>query len=396
MYAPGDVRVVERENPKIIEPTTTITPRRGHHRWTRIAGAGIATLAVLAASACSGADSTTSAAAPASPVANVASGDLSHGADNFYTSDRVTMQPVIFKNQYQMDVSGNLFVPKNLAPGTRAAAMVVGHPMGAVKEQSANLYATKMAEQGFVTLALDLAFWGGSAGEPRNAVAPDLYTETFSAGVDFLRTQDTVDPERIGALGICGSGSFVISAAKIDPRIKAVATVSMYDMGAANRNGLGHSVTPEQRQAMLAQAATQRDAEFTGGPTEYTSGTVHELAADSTPIEREFYDFYRTQRGAFTPEGTTPDLTTHPTLSSNAKFMNFYPFNDIETISPRPMLFVTGENAHSREFSEEAYRLAGDRKELVIVPGAGHVDLYDRTELIPFDKLSEFYTQNLA
>ncbi|MEU2002291.1 alpha/beta hydrolase [Rhodococcus sp. NPDC019627] len=350
--------------------TTTISPHRGHRRWTRIAGAGIATLAVLAASACSAADSTTSAAAPASPVANLASGDLSHGADNFYTSDQVTMQPVIFKNQYKMDVSGNLFVPKNLAPGTRAAAMVVGHPMGAVKEQSANLYATKMAEQGFVTLALDLAYWGGSAGEPRNAVAPDLYTETFSAGVDFLRTQNSVDPERIGALGICGSGSFVISAAKIDPRIKAVATVSMYDMGAANRNGLGHSVTPEQRQAMLAQAAT--------------------------PIEREFYDFYRTQRGAFTPEGTTPDLTTHPTLSSNAKFMNFYPFNDIETISPRPMLFVTGENAHSREFSEEAYRLAGNRKELVIVPGAGHVDLYDRTDLIPFDKLTEFYTQNLA
>lgn len=372
----------------------TTTVRRYPRRWARIAGDGAATLAVLAASACSAADTTTSAA-PAAPIANLSSGDLSRGADNFYTSDQVTMQPVTFKNQYQMDVTGNLFVPKNLAPGTRAAAMVVGHPMGAVKEQSANLYATEMAEQGFVTLALDLAFWGGSAGAPRNAVAPDLYTETFNAGVDYLRTQDTVDPERIGALGICGSGSFVISAAKIDPRIKAVATVSMYDMGAANRNGLGHSVTPEQRQAFLARAAAQRDVEFRGGPTEYTSGTVHELTADSTPIEREFYDFYRTQRGAFTPEGTTTDLTTHPTLSSNAKFMNFYPFNDIETISPRPMLFITGENAHSREFSEEAYRRAGDRKELVIVPGAGHVDLYDRTELIPFDKLTDFFTQNL-
>ena len=375
---------------------TRTTTRRGHRRWSRIAGAGVATLAVLAASACSAADSPTSSAAPASPVANLASGDLSHGADNFYTSDQVNMQPVTFKNQYQMDVSGNLFVPKNLAADTRAAAMVVGHPMGAVKEQSANLYATKMAEQGFVTLSIDLPFWGGSEGEPRNAVAPDLYSEAFSAGVDYLRTQDTVDPERIGALGICGSGSFVISAAKIDPRIKAVATVSMYDMGAANRNGLGHSVTPEQRQAALAQAAARRDVEFRGGPTEYTSGTVHELTADSTPIEREFYDFYRTQRGAVTPEGTTPDLTTHPTLSSNAKFMNFYPFNDIETISPRPMLFVTGENAHAREVSEAASRLAGDRMELVFVPGAGHVDLYDRTELIPFDKLTEFYTQNLT
>ncbi|MFI6365196.1 alpha/beta hydrolase [Nocardia sp. NPDC050630] len=370
---------------------TTTTVRRRPRRWARIAGAGAATLAVLAASACSGADTTTSAA----PVTPMASGDLSRGADNFYTSDQVTMQPVTFKNQYRMDVTGNLFIPKNLARGTRAAAMVVGHPMGAVKEQSANLYATKMAEQGFVTLALDLAFWGGSDGEPRNAVAPDIYTETFNAGVDYLRTLDTVDPERIGALGICGSGSFVISAAKIDPRIKAVATVSMYDMGAANRNGLGHSVTPEQRQAILARAAAQRDVEFSGGPTEYTGGTVHELTAASTPIEREFYDFYRTQRGAVVPEGATPDTTTHPTLSSNVKFMNFYPFNDIETISPRPMLFITGENAHSREFSEEAYRLAGDRKELVIVPGAGHVDLYDRTDLIPFDKLTSFFTQNL-
>ncbi|WP_406276621.1 alpha/beta hydrolase [Nocardia sp. NBC_00881] len=375
---------------------TTTTVRRHSRRWARIAGAGAATLAVLVASACSGADSGTTSAAPVTPMANLASGDLSRGADNFYTSDQVTMQPVKFKNQYQMDVTGNLFIPKNLAPGTRAAAMVVGHPMGAVKEQSANLYATKMAEQGFVTLALDLAFWGGSAGEPRNAVAPDLYTETFSSGVDYLRTQDTVDPERIGALGICGSGSFVISAAKIDPRIKAVATISMYDMGAANRNGLNHSVTPQQRQAILAQAAAQRDVEFRGGPTEYTSGTVHELTANSTPTEREFYDFYRTQRGAVTPKGASPDTTTHPTLSSNAKFMNFYPFNDIETISPRPLLFITGENAHSREFSEEAYRLAGDRKELVIVPGAGHVDLYDRTELIPFEKLTSFYTQNLA
>ncbi|GEM31500.1 membrane protein [Nocardia neocaledoniensis NBRC 108232] len=374
---------------------TNLSPATGSHRLRKLTGAGITTLAVLTAAACTGAD-TTNSSAPVSPAANLATGDLSHGADNFYTSDQVTKQPVTFQNQYRMEVAGNLFVPKNLAPGTRAPAMVVGHPMGAVKEQSADLYATKMAEQGFVTLSLDTAFWGGSDGNPRNAVAPDVYTETFSAGVDYLRTQDTVDPERIGALGICGSGSFVISAAKIDPRIKAVATVSMYDMGAAARNGLNHSVTLDQRRTMIDDAAAQRDIEFRGGPAEYTSGTVHELTAESTPIEREFYDFYRTQRGAVTPDSATPETTTHPTLSSNVKFLNFYPFNDIETISPRPMLFVTGENAHSREFSEEAYRLAGDRKELVIVPGAGHVDLYDRTELIPFDKLTAFYTQNLA
>jgi fermentation-respiration switch protein FrsA (DUF1100 family) len=134
----------------------------------------------------------------------------------------------------------------------------------------------------------------------------------------------------------------------------------------------------------------------TGGETQYTSGTVHELTADTTAIQREFYDFYRTPRGEYTPKGGSAQLTTHPTLTSNVKFMNFYPFNDIETISPRPMLFITGDQAHSREFSEEAYKLAAEPKELVIIPSAGHVDLYDRVNLIPFDKLEAFFSQNLA
>src|SRR5687768_10080680 len=172
--------------------------------------------------------------------------DMSHGADNFYTSDQVTVQRVTFKNQYQMVVAGNLFVPKNLDRSADHPAIVVGHPMGAVKEQSANLYATKLAEQGFVTLSIDLSFWGDSEGAVRNLVSPDIYAEDFSAAVDFLRTQSFVDGERIGALGVCGSGSFVISAAKIDPRMKAIATVSMYDMGAANRDGLKKSQTVEQ------------------------------------------------------------------------------------------------------------------------------------------------------
>jgi fermentation-respiration switch protein FrsA (DUF1100 family) len=369
-------------------PTERGRPRRG---LLKLAGAGAAVLTVLAATACTATGQTSTSSSPVvQPAANLAPGDTSHGAANFYTSDRVTMEPVTFKNQYQMNVSGNLFVPKDLDRNATHPAMVVGHPMGAVKEQSANLYATKLAEQGFVTLSLDLSFWGDSDGEPRNAVAPDIYAEDFSAGVDFLRTQSFIDTERIGALGICGSGSFVISAAKIDPRIKAVATVSMYDMGAVNRNGLGHSVTPDQRKAMIDQAAQQRDVEFSSGDTEYTSGTPEELTDQSSAIDREFYDFYRTARG------NSPDTTTHPTLSSNVKFLNFYPFNDIETISPRPMLFITGENAHSREFSEDAYQRAGEPKELVVVPGAGHVDLYDRVDLIPFDKLTTFFQTNLG
>jgi fermentation-respiration switch protein FrsA (DUF1100 family) len=253
-----------------------------------------------------------------------------------------------------------------------------------------------MAERGFVAMSIDLPFWGESEGEPRNLVSPDMYAEAFSAAVDYLGTQGLIDRSRIGAIGICGSGSFVISAAKIDPPLKAIATVSMYDMGAANRNALQHSQTVEQRKATIAAAAEQRYSEFTGGEKKYTSGTVDVLSVDLHPIEREFYDFYRTPRGEVTPKGTTRLLTTHPMLTSNVKFMNFYPFNDIETISPRPMLFITGDQAHSKEFSEDAYKRAAEPKELYYVKGAGHVDLYDRVNLIPWDKLEGFFNRRLA
>lgn len=321
--------------------------------------------------------------------------DMSNGADNFYKSDRVTVQKVTFKNKLDMNVVGNLFVPKNLDPKAKAAAIIVGHPYGAVKEQSANLYAAKLAERGFVTLSFDLSFWGESDGQPRNTVAPDIYVEDFSAAVDFLGTRPLVNRDRIGVLGICGSGSFVISAAQIDPRMKAIATVSMYDMGAANRNGLKQSVTAEQRKKVLEDAAQQRWVEAEGGQAKYTSGTPHEVNEKSDPIAREFFDFYRTPRGEFTPASTTPELTTHPRLSSNVSFMNFYPFARIETISPRPLLFITGDKAHSREFSEDAYKRAAEPKELLIVPEAGHVDLYDRVNLIPFDKLTAFFCEHL-
>lgn len=321
--------------------------------------------------------------------------NVPNDAANFYKSDKVTMGKVTFKNQYNMKVVGNLFIPKGLKQHAKSPAIIVGHPMGAVKEQSANLYATKMAERGFVTLSLDLSFWGESEGQPRNTVAPDIYAEDFSAAVDFLGTRPFVDRERIGVIGICGSGSFVISAAKIDPRLKAIATVSMYDMGAANRNALKHSMTLEQRKQVIAEAAAQRYVEFSGGETMYTSGTVHELKEDTHPIQHEFFDFYRMPRGEYTPKGSSPEFTTHPTLASNVKFINFYPFNDMETISPRPMLFITGENAHSREFSEDAYKRAAEPKELYIVPGAGHVDLYDRLNYIPFDKLTSFFSKHL-
>jgi fermentation-respiration switch protein FrsA (DUF1100 family) len=313
----------------------------------------------------------------------------------FKVSDNVIMYRVTFKNQYKLDVTGHLFISKNINQNVKNPAIIVGHPMGAVKEQSADVYASTMAERGFVTLAIDLSFWGESEGTPRNAVLPDMYAEDFSAAVDFLGTRQFVDRNNIGIIGVCGSGSFVISAAKIDPRLKAIATVSMYDMGSANRNALNHSQTIEERKKIIAEAADQRYVEFNGGETKYTSGTVHKLDENTHPIQREFYDFYRTPRGEYTPKGESPETTTHPTLSSNVKFMNFYPFNDIETISPRPLLFITGDKAHSKEFSEDAYKRAAEPKELYYIPNAGHVDLYDKTELIPFDKLENFFTKYL-
>ena len=362
------------------------TNQPGRRAFVKAAGTGMAALGAL-----SMLGMPAFAAAPAATAAPAAA----DGADNFYQSGKVTLQPVRFQNQYQMTVAGNLFVPAQLDRTRRHAALIVGHPMGAVKEQSANLYATRMAELGFVTLSLDLSFWGESEGQPRNAVSPDIYAEDFSAAVDFLCAQGLVDSERIGAIGICGSGSFVISAAKIDPRIKAVATVSMYDMGAASRHGLRHSQTLAQRQAYIAAAARQRQVEFAGGATAYTSGTLPALSANPGAIEREFHDFYRTPRGAYLPAGQLSERATRPTLSSNVKFMNFYPFMDIETISPRPLLFITGDQAHSKEFSEDAYRRAAEPKELHYVAGAGHVDLYDRVTLIPWDKLASFFQRAL-
>lgn len=317
-------------------------------------------------------------------------------ADNFYQSAQLNKRDISFKSWYDLKIAGHLYVPRQIQADKKYGAIIIGHPMGAVKEQSTDLYAQKMAERGFVTLAIDLPYWGGSEGTPRNSVDTVAYADAFSSAVDYLGTRSFVDREKIGVIGICGSGSFAISAAKIDPRIKALATVSMYDMGAAVRSGLRHSQTLEQRREFLALAAEQRYWEFLGGDKQYTSGTVHEITERSSDIEKEFFDFYRTERGEVTPQGANSQTTTHPTLTSFISFMNFYPFNDIETIAPRPLLFIAGEHAHSLEFSEDAYRKAAEPKELYLVKGAGHVDLYDRVGLIPFDKLDNFFHKYLG
>ncbi|MBQ5939873.1 MULTISPECIES: alpha/beta hydrolase [unclassified Massilia] len=355
-------------------PVEAVTDRRG---FVKAAGAGVVALGMLAA---------TGGPVFAAPA----------GADNFYKSDKVSIRKVSFRNQYGMRVAGNLVTPRHLDRSTPAPAIIVGHPMGAVKEQSSMLYAQKLAERGFVTLAIDLPFWGESEGQVRNLVAPEMYTEAFSAAVDYLGTRDGIDRNRIGVVGICGSGGFAISAAKMDPRLKAIATVSMYDMGAVTRNGLRQSQTLEQRKALLAKAAEQRYSEFTTGKVEWLSYLPVRLPKDADPVTREFHDFYRTSRGIHIPVGRTMELTQNRMLTSEVRFVNFYPFNDIETISPRPLLFIAGDQSHSREFSEDAYRRAAEPKELLWVPGAGHVDLYDRANMIPWDKLTAFFQRHLA
>ncbi|HBN9511468.1 TPA: alpha/beta hydrolase [Pseudomonas aeruginosa] len=363
--------------------TETLNPAgTGRRDFVKAAGVSIAALGVMSAAG----PVFSASAAPSIPA----------GADNFYKSDKVTIEKVTFKNQYQMNMVANLVAPKGLDRGKKHKAIIVGHPMGAVKEQSSMLYAQKLAEQGFVTLALDNVFWGESDGEPRNLVAPELYTEGFSAAVDYLGTRTFIDRHNIGVVGICGSGCFSIAAAKIDPRLKAIATVSMYDMGAVTRNGLKHSVTLEQRKALLIRAAENRYQEYTTGKGIFLSYLPDKPTKDTDPVTREFWEFYRTPRGIAIPKGYTLERTQNRMLSSEVRFMNFYPFNDIETITPRPLLFIAGDQAHSREFSEDAFRLSGEQKELVWVPGANHVDLYDRVDLIPWNKLNAFFSNNLA
>ncbi len=375
-------------------PYDTATDDEGSRRaFIKTLGSGIAAVGLASAGVAPalGAQNAAGAGRPtqASPSAPA-------DADNFYRSGKVDVQRVTFKTQYRLAVAGNLVTPKALVRDGGAPAIIVGHPMGAVKEQSAMLYAQKLAERGFVTLAIDLPFWGESAGEPRNLVAPELYSEAFSAAVDYLGTSGRVHRDRIGVLGICGSGGFAISAAKMDPRLKAIATVSMYDMGAVTRNGLNHALTLDQRRALLAKAAAQRYEDYASGEGQFLNYLPAQPDADTDPVTREFWDFYRTPRGIAIPEGRTLAQTQNRMLTSEVRFVNFYPFNDIASISPRPLLFVAGDQAHSREFSEDAYALAAEPKELVWVAGAGHVDLYDRVGLIPWDTLDGFFRKHLA
>lgn len=301
----------------------------------------------------------------------------------------MTTKKVTFKNRYGITLAADLYQPKN-ASG-KQAAIVIGGPFGAVKEQSSGLYAQTMAERGFITLAFDPSYTGESGGEPRNVASPDINTEDFSAAVDFIGLQPNVDRERIGIIGICGWGGMALNATAVDKRIKAVATSTMYDMTRVMSKGYNDSVTLEQRTQRLEQLSQQRwkDAE-NGGPT--YGPVANELKGGEAQFLVDYHDYYRTPRG-YHPRAVNSNGSW--TLTTPLSFMNMPILTYIKEISPRPILFIHGEKAHSRYFSETAYAAAAQPKELMIIPGANHTDLYDRVNVIPFDKLTAFFSTNL-
>ncbi|MGX9117125.1 alpha/beta hydrolase [Mesorhizobium sp. BHbsci] len=311
----------------------------------------------------------------------------------FPRSDKVDHQKVTFKNRYGITLVGDLYLPKGRGD-RRLAALAVSGPFGAVKEQSSGLYAQTMAERGFAALAFDPSYTGESGGEPRNLPSPEINTEDFSAAVDFLGMQDFVDRESIGIIGICGWGGMSLSAAAIDKRIKAVVTASMYDMSRVMSRGYYDSMTLEQRTQALEKMSLQRWADAEAGSL--ASGPRNlpeELPADADPVTAMYFGYYRTPRG-FHKNSTNSNGAWVATGAM--PFMTFPLLTHVSEISPRPTLMIAGDNAHSRYISEDAYKAAAEPKELMIIQDANHVDLYDRADKIPFDKIADFFERNLA
>lgn len=310
----------------------------------------------------------------------------------FTLSDKVTRQKVTFKNRYGITLSGDLYLPKN-SDKTLLSALAISGPFGAVKEQSSGLYANQMAERGFATLAFDSSYTGESSGEPRNVASPDINTEDFSAAVDFLGLQKNINREKIGIIGICGFGGFALNASAADKRIKAVATTSMYDMTRVMSKGYNDIVTSEQRSKNLEQLGQQRwkDAEnVTYAPS--ANNLPQKLTGNEPQFVKEYFEYYKTPRG-FHARSINSNASWTATMPIS--FMNMPILSYIKEISPRPILIIAGENAHSRYFSEDAFKVAAEPKELMIIPAGVHVDLYDRLDKIPFEKLQSFFFDNL-
>lgn len=310
----------------------------------------------------------------------------------FPKSDKVNHSKVTFVNRYGITLVADMYVPKNCTG--KLPAIAVSGPFGAVKEQSSGLYAQQLAERGFLTIAFDPSFTGESGGEPRRVASPDINVEDFSAAVDFLSVRPDVDPQRIGVLGICGWGGIAIQAAINDPRIKATVSSTMYDMTRVSANGYFDSEnTPEQRNAKRASMAAQRTEDYRNGSYLRAGGVVEPVPADAPQFVKDYNAYYIQKRGFHPRSGNSTDGWN---VTSTLPFINFKFFEYAGELD-RAVMLVHGENAHSRYFSEDTFKLLhGDNKELLIVADASHVDLYDNLDKIPMDQIAAFFNQYLT
>ncbi|SHM64702.1 hypothetical protein SAMN05518668_1154 [Sphingobium sp. YR657] len=309
----------------------------------------------------------------------------------FPRSNLVDHQKVSFKNRYGISLAADLYLPRDRGTG-KLAAIVISGPFGAVKEQSSGLYAQIMAERGFATLAFDPSYTGESGGEPRNIASPDINTEDFSAAVDFIGLHPEIDRERIGVIGICGWGGMALSTAAIDKRIKAVVASTMYDMTRVMSKGYNDSVTQQQRTETLEQLSRQRWTDAEKGSPAYGPVSL-ELKGGEPEFVVQYAAYYKTKRG-FHSRAINSNAAW--SLTTPLSFMNLPILTYIAEIAPRSVLLIHGEKAHSRYFSETAYAAAAEPKELMIIPGATHTDLYDQIDIIPFDRLTAFFNDHLA
>ena len=309
----------------------------------------------------------------------------------FPRDERVDHSKVTFVNRYGITLAADLYKPKNAE--SKLAAIAVSGPFGACKEQSSGLYAQEMAARGFLAIAFDPSFTGESGGEPRRMASPDINTEDFCAAVDYLSCRDDVNPDAIGIIGICGWGGMAVNAAALDPRIKATAAMTMYDMSRVAREGyFGSTDSKEARDEQRAAWAAQRTADYAAGTYERAGGVVDPLPEDAPYFVKDYYAYYKTPRGYHERSGNSNDGWN---VTGTISLLN-QPILSMAGEIDAPVLLVHGEKAHSRYFSEGAFELLnGDNKELMIIPGASHVDLYDNFEAIPFDKLESFFSENL-
>ncbi|MDD2952475.1 MAG: alpha/beta hydrolase [Parabacteroides sp.] len=310
----------------------------------------------------------------------------------FPKSDKVSHSKITFVNRYGITLAADLYIPKTTA-GEKLSAIAVSGPFGAVKEQSSGLYAQTLAERGFLTIAFDPSFTGESGGQPRYVASPDINTEDFSAAIDYLMNREDVDSEKVGILGICGWGGIGIQAAINDPRIKATVASTMYDMTRVNANGYFDSEnTAEQRNAKRLAMATQRTEDYKNGTCKLGGGVIDPLPEDAPQFVKDYHAYYKTQRG-YHPRSLNSNNGWN--VTSNLPFLNFKFFEYADELE-RAVMIVHGDKAHSFYFGKDVHTLLkGTNKELVIVPGANHTDLYDRTDIIPFDKIERFFKEYL-